>query len=174
MFHCSSSTAGAIIVHADFSASRVILRHPRAFPGASHGEVWRDVMRKSVLRAVNSKLFLVAAILLMALPGLAQEPDGPQTMAPAAVAPPPAAPAAHAVSHEKVLLPAGTRVAVVLENGLSTRNARVGDSVYLRTSFPITQNNRIVVPIGSYVRGELLDSKRPGRNKGRGIFPHKA
>jgi hypothetical protein len=127
-------------------------------------------MRKSVLRAVNSKLFLVAAILLMALPGMAQEPDGPQTMAPAAVAPPPAAQAARAVSHEKVLLPAGTRVAVVLENGLSTRNARVGDSVYLRTSFPITQNNRIVVPVGSYIRGELLETKRPGRIKGRGEF----
>jgi hypothetical protein len=27
-----------------------------------------------------------------------------------------------------------------------------------------------VIPIGSYVRGELLDSKRPGRIKGRGEF----
>jgi type IV secretion system protein VirB10 len=61
-------------------------------------------------------------------------------------------------------------VAVVLENGISTRNAKAGDSVYLRTNFPITQNNRVVIPIGSYVRGELLESKRPGRVKGRGEF----
>jgi type IV secretion system protein VirB10 len=42
--------------------------------------------------------------------------------------------------------------------------------VYFHTSFPITQNNRIVIPVGSYLRGELIESKRPGRVKGRGEF----
>jgi type IV secretion system protein VirB10 len=69
-----------------------------------------------------------------------------------------------------ITVPAGTRVAVVLENGISTRSAKAGDSLYFRTSFPITQNNRIVIPVGSYLRGELLESKRPGRIKGRGEF----
>src|SRR4029077_20429692 len=41
---------------------------------------------------------------------------------------------------------------------------------YFHTNFPITQNNRIVVPVGSYLRGELTESKRPGRVKGRGEF----
>src|SRR5207237_1294486 len=41
---------------------------------------------------------------------------------------------------------------------------------YLQTSFPITEGNRIVIPVGSYLRGELLESKRPGRVKGRGEF----
>jgi type IV secretion system protein VirB10 len=59
---------------------------------------------------------------------------------------------------------------VVLQNGISTRSAKPGDSVYLQTSFPITQNNRIVIPVGSYLRGELTESKRPGRVKGRGEF----
>jgi len=27
-----------------------------------------------------------------------------------------------------------------------------------------------VIPVGSYLRGELLESKRPGRIKGRGEF----
>jgi type IV secretion system protein VirB10 len=58
----------------------------------------------------------------------------------------------------------------VLENGISTRSAKPGDSVYLQTSFPITQRNRIVIPVGSYLRGELLQSKRPGRVKGKGEF----
>jgi type IV secretion system protein VirB10 len=58
----------------------------------------------------------------------------------------------------------------VLENGISTRSAKPGDSVYFQTSFPITQNNRIVIPVGSYLRGELLESKRPGRVKGKGEF----
>jgi hypothetical protein len=129
-------------------------------------------MRESALRAVNSKLLLAVVVLATALPmaTLAQQPDGPQTMTPPPVPPPAQAQPARVVSHEKVLLPAGTRIGVVLENGLSTRNAKAGDSVYMRTSFPITQNNRIVVPVGSYIRGELLEAKRPGRIKGRGEF----
>ena len=101
----------------------------------------------------------------------AQEPDGPQTAAPVPVqlTPRPAR-AAQAASGKFITLPSGTRVAVVLENGISTRSAKPGDSVYLRTSFPITLNNQIVVPVGSYLRGELLDTKRPGRVKGRGEF----
>ncbi|MGA2810052.1 MAG: hypothetical protein ABSG16_01540 [Candidatus Acidiferrum sp.] len=104
--------------------------------------------------------------------GLAQEQPGPQT-----APPPPEQPAskptyvAQGTTGPKFLvLPSGTRVAVVLENGISTRSAKPGDSVYLRTSFPITQNNQIVIPIGSYLRGELVDAKRPGRIKGRGEF----
>jgi hypothetical protein len=110
-------------------------------------------------------LIAVSAPLLFA-----QEPEGPQTSAPPPVAPalPPAA--VRPASTEKIMVPAGTRVAVVLENGISTRSAKPGDSVYFRTSFPITQNNRIVIPVGSYLRGELLESKRPGRIKGRGEF----
>jgi len=101
----------------------------------------------------------------------AQQPEGPQTSAPAPVAPaPPPATAQGAGSNEKILVPAGTRIGVVLENGISTRSAKPGDSVYLQTSFPITQNNRIVIPVGSYLRGELIDSKRPGKIKGKGEF----
>ena len=101
----------------------------------------------------------------------AQQPDGPQENAPAPTAPAPRPAVIHRTNSEgKINVPAGTRVAVVLESGLSTRNAKAGDSVYMRTSFPITQNNKVIIPIGSYVRGELIDSKRPGRIKGRGEF----
>jgi type IV secretion system protein VirB10 len=101
----------------------------------------------------------------------AQQPDGPQTSAP----PPAARPAQPAAARssgpgERIDVPSGTRFAVVLENGISTRGAKPGDSLYFRTAFPITQNNRIVVPVGSYLRGELVESKRPGRIKGRGEF----
>lgn len=120
---------------------------------------------------------------LFALPGLyvAQQNAGPQTSAPPPVNPaPPPAPAQPAATSaqttppatpgQMVKIPAGTRVAVVLENGISTRGAKPGDSVYFHTSFPITQNNRVIVPVGSYLRGELTESKRPGKVKGRGEF----
>ncbi|HEX4542907.1 MAG TPA: hypothetical protein VH114_07050 [Candidatus Acidoferrum sp.] len=110
-------------------------------------------------------------LLAISLPAslLAQQPEGPQSDAPPAVAPKPVA-APQSGSTEKVIVPAGTRVGVVLQNGISTRSAKPGDSVYLQTSFPITIGNRIIIPVGSYLRGELLESKRPGRIKGRGEF----
>lgn len=115
---------------------------------------------------------ILAAAMMVLVPKIsAQQPDGPQTSAPAPVGPTARSSVPrHNGTSERITVPAGTRMAVVLENGISTRSAKAGDSIYLRTSFPITQNNRIVIPIGSYVRGELLDSKRPGRVKGRGEF----
>ena len=65
-------------------------------------------------------------------------------------------------------MPAGTRIGVTLENGISTASAKPGDSVYFRTSFPITENNKVVVPVGSYLRGEVTSSKRAGHVKGKG------
>ena len=119
-------------------------------------------------------LYLVATglLVLCASSGVAfaQEPDGPQTSAPAPVVRP-SQPATRANGLvQSVHVPAGTRFAVVLENGISTRGAKPGDSLYFRTSFPITQNNRIIVPVGSYLRGEILESRRPGLIKGRGEF----
>lgn len=116
--------------------------------------------------------FLVVALLGTFSPAnrtaaAAQEPPGPQNDAPPPVQP---TPAPRQATYEKITVPSGTRLGVVLQNGISTRSAKPGDSVYLQTSFPITQNNRIVIPVGSYLRGELTDSKRPGRVKGRGEF----
>jgi len=118
-------------------------------------------------------LLVVTTVLFAVSPQLkAQEPAGPQVSAPPPVAPaaPKAAQPQTTNTNEKIIIPSGTRLAVILENGISTHSAKPGDSVYLCTSFPITQNNRIVIPVGSYLRGELLDSKRPGRIKGRGEF----
>jgi type IV secretion system protein VirB10 len=115
----------------------------------------------------------IGVFLFLASTGVAfaQEPAGPQTSAPAPVAPVPLPALEHRrIPSSNITVPAGTRVAVVLENGISTRSAKPGDSLYFRTSFPITQNNQIVIPVGSYLRGELTESKRPGRIKGRGEF----
>jgi len=114
-------------------------------------------------------LALVAAFLLSAFAVAAQEPSGPQASPPPPVARP-QVPAQHAGSGEKITVPAGTRLAVVLENGLSTRSAKAGDSLYFHTAFPVTENNRVIIPVGSYLRGSLLESKRPGRIKGKGEF----
>lgn len=130
---------------------------------------------KTRLKAQMAILAAVLALAVLALPAgvYPQQPDGPQQSAPSAVAPPPApaapaAPAQPVKTLPNIVVPAGTRLGVTLENGISTRTAKPGDSVYLRTTFPITANNQIVIPIGSYLRGEIVESKRPGRVKGKG------
>jgi hypothetical protein len=126
---------------------------------------------KSLTAAACRSTLVLVAVVLFSSSLFGQEPEGPQASAPPPIAPAPRlTPAQRAGSNEKILIPAGTRLGVVLENGLSTRSAKAGDSIYLRTSFPLTQNNRIVIPVGSYLRGELLESKRPGRIKGKGEF----
>ena len=69
---------------------------------------------------------------------------------------------------ETLVVPSGTRLPLVLHNSITTRNAQMGDPLYFETVFPVVLNQRILVPAGSYVQGEVLEAKRPGRVKGRG------
>ncbi len=68
----------------------------------------------------------------------------------------------------QILVPVGTRLPLVLHNGVSTRNAHPGDPLYFETLYPVLVGERIVIPAGSYVSGEITETKRPGRIKGRG------
>jgi type IV secretion system protein VirB10 len=66
------------------------------------------------------------------------------------------------------VVPAGTSIPVALINSISTKNAREGDGVYVRTVFPITVNNEIVIPVGAHLRGKVTQIQRPGKVKGKG------
>src|SRR6266568_8835984 len=67
-----------------------------------------------------------------------------------------------------VVIPEGTVIPITLTSRVSTKNSKDGDGIYGRTSFPITVNNKIVIPEGSFVRGKITELKRPGRVKGKG------
>ena len=69
---------------------------------------------------------------------------------------------------ETIVVPAGTKLPLVLHNAISTRNAHPGDPVYLETVFPIVQDDKILIPAGSYVQGEITEAQRPGRVQGTG------
>jgi hypothetical protein len=84
---------------------------------------------------------------------------------PASGAPAPAAPNP---AIAKIIVPSGTHIPLVLHNAVSTRSARPGDPVYFETSFPVMIDGKVVIPAGSYISGEITESKRPGRVKGRG------
>lgn len=67
----------------------------------------------------------------------------------------------------RVTVPAGTRIPLVLKHGISTKSVRPGDPVYLQTNFPVAQDNRILIPSGTYVQGVVDSVKRSGRVSGR-------
>jgi len=64
-------------------------------------------------------------------------------------------------------IPPGSHVLLKFVNSISTRTARPGDFVYLRTASPVVENGQIVVPVDSYVQGVVTQSKRAGRVSGR-------
>ena len=68
-------------------------------------------------------------------------------------------------SSDRLVVPAGTRLPLVLHNAVTTRNARPGDPVYLETLFPVVIKDRILIPAGTYVQGEIQEAKRPGKVK---------
>ena len=67
-----------------------------------------------------------------------------------------------------IRVPSGTHLPLVLHNAVSTKSTKPGDPVYFETLFPIMIDGHVVIPAGSYVSGEVTESKRPGRVKGRG------
>src|SRR5215831_15495984 len=142
------------------SSSEASLTSARASELAKEGSV-------NFHTAARTTFAALAGLTICAATVLAQAPDGPQNDGPPAASAPRSTPAPSSTA-QTVLVPAGTRLGVTLENGISTATAKPGDSVYMRTSFPITINNKVVVPVGSYLRGEITDSKRPGRVKGKG------
>lgn len=135
----------------------------------------------------SPRIGILAAALALGLPVLAQDPgpippgppdaqnaapSNPQQNAAPAPAPAPAPDAGGAASTpakpSQIQVPSGTHIPLVLHNGISTRTAKPGDPVYFETVFPIMINGKVVIPAGSYVSGEVTESKRPGRVKGRG------
>jgi hypothetical protein len=65
------------------------------------------------------------------------------------------------------VVPKGTVIPVELLNRLSTKNIKEGDNIYARTVFPITIDNKIVIPVGTHVQGKIKAVERPGRVKGK-------
>src|SRR5271169_1659201 len=65
------------------------------------------------------------------------------------------------------MIPAGTKIPLLLKQAISTKNAREGDAVYAETAFPFVVNDRVLVPAGTYIQGKISHVERAGRTKGR-------
>lgn len=84
---------------------------------------------------------------------------------------PPAAsttPAGHTRAEtSKIVVPAETTIPLQLRNTINSRTAYPGQAIYCETIYPITVGDRIVIPVGSYVKGSVTQVVRPGRVKGK-------
>jgi len=58
-------------------------------------------------------------------------------------------------------------VPLSLKQAISTKTAREGDPVYAQTAFPFVVNDRIVIPVGTYIQGKITRVQRGGHIKGR-------
>lgn len=108
-----------------------------------------------------SLLFMGALLPVMAVPGHAQAPD-------ASAAAPAVSPSSTAITETgQVVVPVNTTIPLELRNTLTSRTAYVGQAIYCTTIYPITVNNRIVIPVGTYVKGRITQVTRPGHVKGK-------
>src|SRR5215467_9882714 len=110
---------------------------------------------------------LLCFLVLSAIAVIAQDTPQPQpvpAVQPVAATQPAPAPAG---SIKQVTVPAGTEVPLTLKSAIDTKNTRVGDGVYCQTAFSVVIDNVIVIPAGTYVKGQVVKSQRAGRIKGR-------
>jgi len=67
----------------------------------------------------------------------------------------------------ETVIPAGTKIPLLLKQAVSTKNAREGDAIYAETAFPFVLNDRVLVPAGTYVQGKISHTEHAGRMKQR-------
>ncbi len=104
----------------------------------------------------TSTLVSILTVLFLAIPGLAQDqPQPPPTPEPQATAEAPAPPPA-------VIIPAGTRFALVLTNPVSSKTSHRGDEIYAQTTAPVTVGDQVAIPAGTFIQGKIEKLTRNG------------
>ncbi len=78
-----------------------------------------------------------------------------------------AAQAAEKVDLDTVIIPRKTDLYLELKKGINSRTARQGDKFSALVEVPVTVNDSIVIPVGSYVLGHVVRSKGSGYVKGK-------
>jgi hypothetical protein len=78
-----------------------------------------------------------------------------------------------AASEKQVItVPGGTRIPLVLTSPVGTKSSQPGDPVRAETAFPVTVDDRVAVPLGTYVAGEIAAVTRPSSSRRAGLQMH--
>ena len=112
-------------------------------------------------------LLPMLAILLLALPGGAQQTQ-PPAQGPQAPPPPDAPPAKQEAPQDPVrspsliTLPPGTQLALILTHPIDSKATHRGDTVFAETTSPVFADNQVAIPAGAFVQGKVEKLTRHG------------
>jgi len=114
----------------------------------------------SALRSSRVHLALgLMASMLFAVPITAQQP--PTSAEGSSQANPPTAEKS-ANKAETVIVPAGTRLQLVLTHPVDSKSTHRGDEIDSQLTAPVTVGNQVVIPAGGYVQGKVEKLSRNG------------
>lgn len=68
---------------------------------------------------------------------------------------------------DDVVIPRKTTIFINMGRSINSKTARPGDKFFAHVSVPVTMNDQVVIPEGSYVLGTVVFSERAGRVKGK-------
>jgi len=68
---------------------------------------------------------------------------------------------------ERVSIPAGTQLSLLLETPLSSETSRAGDRVEARVERATSEEGRVLLPGGTVLKGHVLDAQGSGRVSGK-------
>jgi hypothetical protein len=113
---------------------------------------------------------LIVTLLLLSSWMVAQttpQTSNAETNKPTDVSAPTLATPQTAANPNSLLVPAGSKLALELKHAISTKGTQEGAAVYAETTFPFALNDRILIPVGTYVQGRISHIERGGHIKGR-------
>ena len=67
---------------------------------------------------------------------------------------------------QPIVIPAGTLITATLDQAISSKTAKVGDTFSATLSHPIVVDGKAVIPSGSAITGTVIDAKAKGKIKG--------
>lgn len=118
-----------------------------------------------MIRQQIVSIVLAGALLPLSLPAARpQEPGAPPQDAATTQQEAPAEKRERGV----IVVPTGTRLGLVLHNGISSQTVRPGQVIYFETHYPVVVKDHLVIPVGSYVGGVVEAANRKGGSKRRG------
>ena len=95
-------------------------------------------------------------------------PGAEQSQAAAQPAPAPEPAPAPPPPPEPVVVPAGTVLTVTIDQALSSKNSKAGQSFLATVAQPVTVHGKTAIPKGSSVTGTVVTAKEKGKIKGEG------
>jgi len=71
---------------------------------------------------------------------------------------------------QDIVVPAGTRMRIRLDNSISTKNSRPGDHFSATLVSPVAVDKAVILPVGTSVGGTVINAEPSGRLKGRAVL----